>query len=159
MSDGVVEEFAELESTGGRKPISLRISPDYAYVISVDIGTFSSKAGVLRINGEIVEKQIFPVKSHDIPTVGLSLDELYELIEEDVYKRQKIGREVEFVYNDKHYSITTYEKEWKIYCDDTKEELLNVLKSKENNLLINEPVSYTHLDVYKRQLMNLLIFQ
>ncbi len=89
MSDGVVEEFAELESTGGRKPISLRISPDYAYVISVDIGTFSSKAGVLRINGEIVEKQIFPVKSHDIPTVGLSLDELYELIEEIISKYGK----------------------------------------------------------------------
>ena len=55
----------------------------------------------------------------------------------------KIDREVEFVYNDKHYSITTYEKEWKIYCDDTKEELLNVLKSKENNLLINELVNFS----------------
>lgn len=55
----------------------------------------------------------------------------------------KVGREIEFVYNDKHYSITSYEKEWKMYCDDTKEELLNVLKSKDNDLLIEELMNFS----------------
>jgi N-acetylglucosamine repressor len=78
LADGIIEEFNELESTGGRKPISLRINSDYGYVVSVDIGTFSSKIGVVRMNGELIEKQIYPSDEHNIPTKGLSIDELYE---------------------------------------------------------------------------------
>ena len=84
LTDGIVEEFDELESTGGRKPISLRIRPDYAYVISVDIGTFSTKIGVVKINGEMIQKHVIPAKDNNVPTKGLSLEELYEKIEEAI---------------------------------------------------------------------------
>ena len=70
IKDGIIEEFEELESTGGRKPISLRINPDYAYVISIDIGTFSTKIGVVKMNGEVSQKEIIPVKDNSVPTVG-----------------------------------------------------------------------------------------
>ena len=86
IADGVVEEFAELESTGGRKPVSLRINPNYAYIISVDIGTFSAKIGVVKINGDIVQKEIIPVKDSRVPTKGLTLEELYGKIEEIIEK-------------------------------------------------------------------------
>ncbi|NLB42199.1 MAG: ROK family protein, partial [Clostridiales bacterium] len=82
LADGVIEELNELESTGGRKPISLRVNSDYGYVISVDIGTFSVKIGVVSMNGELVHKQIFQVKDYDIPTKGISIDGLYEKIDQ-----------------------------------------------------------------------------
>ncbi len=82
LADGVIEEFNELESTGGRKPISLRVNSDYGYIISVDIGTFSVKIGVVKMNGELVHKQIHPSDGHSIPTKGLSIDELYEKLDD-----------------------------------------------------------------------------
>ncbi|MDD4681131.1 MAG: ROK family protein [Clostridia bacterium] len=82
LADGIIEEFDELESTGGRKPISLRINPNYAYVISVDIGTFSVKIAVVKMNGELIQKQIFPVKDNCVPTKGLSIDELCVKLED-----------------------------------------------------------------------------
>jgi predicted NBD/HSP70 family sugar kinase len=82
IADGIIEEFDELESTGGRKPLSLRINPDYAYVISVDIGTFSAKIGIVKINGQISHKEIIPVKDDMAPTVGLTLEELYRKLDE-----------------------------------------------------------------------------
>jgi len=86
IADGIVEEYDELESTGGRKPVSLRINPDYAYVISVDIGTQSSKIGVVKINGDIAQKEIIPARVKRAPTEGLSIDELYVKIEEIIRK-------------------------------------------------------------------------
>ncbi|HBC31768.1 MAG TPA: hypothetical protein DIW17_15865 [Clostridiales bacterium] len=82
LADEIIEEFDELESTGGRKPISLRINPNYAYVISVDIGTFSVKIAVVKMNGELIQKQIFPVKDNCVPTKGLSIDELCVKLED-----------------------------------------------------------------------------
>lgn len=86
IEDDIVEEFDELESTGGRKPISLRINPDYAYAISVDIGTFSAKIGVVRINGDIIQKQIISVKDDKVPSKVLTIEELFEKIDEIIEK-------------------------------------------------------------------------
>lgn len=57
INDGVVEESGTLESTGGRKSSILRVNPNYAYIIGIDIGTYSTRIGVVRINGEIIEKE------------------------------------------------------------------------------------------------------
>ena len=37
LEEGIIEEFSEGESTGGRKPVMLRISPQYGSVITTEI--------------------------------------------------------------------------------------------------------------------------
>ena len=75
IESGVIEEYGELESTGGRKPVLLRIKPDFAYVVSVDIGSYSTRIGVVHLDGTIVEKRI-------VPTAGFLIENLYSLIDE-----------------------------------------------------------------------------
>ena len=50
----VIEEYGEKESTGGRKPVLIRIKPVFAYIVSVDIGSYSTKIGIVHLNGRIV---------------------------------------------------------------------------------------------------------
>lgn len=59
INEGIVVEYGEMESTGGRKPIILRISPDYAYIISFDIGSFMTRMAIVGVNGEIITKESF----------------------------------------------------------------------------------------------------
>ena len=81
IAEGIVEEHGELESTGGRRPMLLRVYPDYAYIVGVDVGTYSAKIGIVNINGKIIEKEVVPVDDRHIPTKGLSPDELCARLE------------------------------------------------------------------------------
>lgn len=72
---GIIEEYGEMESTGGRKPILLRIKPEFAYIVSVDIGSYSTKIGIVNINGAIVEK-------HTVQTPGFLVENLTQFIDE-----------------------------------------------------------------------------
>jgi len=91
INDGIVEEYGEMESTGGRKPILLRINPDYAYIISIDLGGFSTKYGVVRINGEILERQIILTETRKFPAIGLDENAICEVISKllEKYGRSK----------------------------------------------------------------------
>lgn len=80
ISDGAVEESGTLESTGGRKSSLLRVNPDFAYILGIDVGAHSIKLGVVRINGDIVEKEILPT-GQDISGGGLSLNDISVKIE------------------------------------------------------------------------------
>jgi len=82
---GIIEEFGEMKSTGGRKPILLRIKPDFAYIVSVDIGSYSTKIGIVQMNGAIVEK-------HTVQTPGFQVENLILFIDELIsrYDRSKI---------------------------------------------------------------------
>lgn len=75
IGDNAVEEFGTLESTGGRKSSRLRVKPDFAYIVGIDVGAYSIKLGVVRINGEIVEKEIMPW-DQEISAGDASLDKL-----------------------------------------------------------------------------------
>jgi len=84
ISDGIVEEYGTLESTGGRRSSMLRVNPNCAYIIGIDIGAHSTKIGVVQINGELVEKEL--VESNNMPAQGISLEELCAKIENIIEK-------------------------------------------------------------------------
>jgi len=85
IESGVIEEYGEMESTGGRKPVTLRIKPNFAYIISVDIGSFYTRIGVVQLDGTIAEKRM-------LPTAGFFVENLFGLIEELLtrYRKSKI---------------------------------------------------------------------
>lgn len=85
ISDGIVEEYGTLESTGGRKSSLLRINPNYAYIVGIDIGAYSTQIGVVKINGEIIEKE-FIVADKNIPSQGISIEEVCNKIENIIKK-------------------------------------------------------------------------
>ncbi|MEA4890575.1 MAG: ROK family protein [Clostridiaceae bacterium] len=81
IADGIVSEQGTLESTGGRKSSLLGINPEYAYVIGIDLGGFSSKFGVVRMDGSIVEEWFIPTVDENImPITGMDITSLSEKI-------------------------------------------------------------------------------
>jgi len=76
IADGVVIESGTLESTGGRKTSLLSIDPEYAYILGIDIGGFSTKMGVVRMDGTMVEDWFIPTESREVPVIGMSCTEI-----------------------------------------------------------------------------------
>ena len=55
MKKGVVEETKEGESTGGRKPILLRIKPDYGCVVTLAVKRDGVTASVYDLCGQLLQ--------------------------------------------------------------------------------------------------------
>jgi len=58
MDDGIVKETGLSESTGGRRPAFIEIDPGFGYIVGIDIGAHSIKAGLVGSNGRIIKKEI-----------------------------------------------------------------------------------------------------
>jgi len=88
INDGVIIETEPLDTEKGRKPLFISPSPDYAYVIGIDIGSYSIKIGVVDFFGGIIEKKIQTVNIADLvsPFSVMSFSELRTHISQLVEK-------------------------------------------------------------------------
>jgi predicted NBD/HSP70 family sugar kinase len=83
IADGIVIESGALESTGGRRSSLVSINPEYAYIIGVDLGGYSTKLGIVKMDGSVLGERFIKTKDSDIvPVVGFTIDELINNIEE-----------------------------------------------------------------------------
>lgn len=55
IKQGIVIESGSISSAVGRHPAMLKINPDYKYAVGIDIGSYSLKIGVVKLNGEMLE--------------------------------------------------------------------------------------------------------
>ena len=78
INDGVIIETDPLDTEKGRKPLFISPSPDYAYVIGIDIGSYSIKIGVVDFCGGIIEKKIQAISNVNLvsPYSVMSFSEL-----------------------------------------------------------------------------------
>jgi len=82
IADGIVSEDGTLESTGGRKAVKLKINPDFLYVLSVDIGTYSAKIGIVRLDGSILYREVITTKTSNIPSKVIEVKQLKNKLKE-----------------------------------------------------------------------------
>lgn len=84
IKDNVIVETDPLNTEKGRKPLFLSPNPDYAYVIGIDIGSFSVKIGVVDFSGRIIEKKIHTIDVADsnVPFCVMTFTELQSCIGE-----------------------------------------------------------------------------
>ncbi|MDR0720640.1 MAG: ROK family protein [Treponema sp.] len=74
IKDGVVIETDAASADKGRKPLLLEINPGYGYIIGVDIGTYSTKIGVVDFSGRLVEKEIHVFVFRESPSTIMNFD-------------------------------------------------------------------------------------
>ena len=82
LSDNIIIEKDILESSGGRKPVALSISPDFAYIIGIDIGCYSFKIGAVALDGKILTQEKVVTYFGIVPSKTLSTEEVIAKIEE-----------------------------------------------------------------------------
>ena len=110
---GLIIEGDVQKSTGGRKPTSLMINPDYAYIIALDIGSYAFKIGVVSLDGKVMDRTSTVTYEGYIPSPSLRLDEIYKLIQTyiDQYPQSKIlGISIAVS------GIIDYEKQEIVFC-------------------------------------------
>lgn len=72
---GIVIEGGSIKSARGRKSTFLSINPEFAYCIAIDLGGWSTKIGVVRMDGSILQKEI--IRTDDkVPAFGFDIDSL-----------------------------------------------------------------------------------
>jgi predicted NBD/HSP70 family sugar kinase len=78
LDENIIIETEPSNTEKGRKPLFLGPNPDYAYVIGVDVGSYSVKIGVVDFSGRIIEKEIQTVNIADLvsPFSVMSFSEL-----------------------------------------------------------------------------------
>ena len=75
----IIMEQSLGESSGGRKPTMLTLNSSMFHVIGLDIGSRHLKAILTNINGQLLNKEIFPIPNH------VSKDGLLSLMKEAVH--------------------------------------------------------------------------
>ena len=75
IEDGFVLETGYGDSSGGRKPITIRVNPLAGYVIGVDFSKTKANAGVFNFCGEMIFQYVAPIHGRAY------LDGLYEAID------------------------------------------------------------------------------
>lgn len=75
IEDGFVLETGLGDSSGGRKPITIRPNPDAGYVIGVDFGKTKANAGVFNFCGEMIFQYVASIHG------SAYLDGLYEAVD------------------------------------------------------------------------------
>lgn len=88
---GVILEGDSLESTGGRKASKIIINPNFSYVLSVDIGTYSVKIGIVRLDGSVLHREIIFTEKLTIPSKIIDLEQLKIKLQEllDQYGKER----------------------------------------------------------------------
>ena len=54
LENGIVINFETILKTGGRNATGLAINPDFLFVLAVDIGSYSTKIGVVNLHGKVI---------------------------------------------------------------------------------------------------------
>jgi predicted NBD/HSP70 family sugar kinase len=80
IEDGTVIEEGSLASTGGRKPSTLKINPEFGYILSLDIGSYSVKIGIVKFNGEILDKEMIVCYKTAAPVRVITINDLQDKI-------------------------------------------------------------------------------
>lgn len=91
IEDGIVIEDRSLASTGGRRPSVLKLNPEFGYMISVDIGAYSVKTGVVKFDGEILKMDQTVYYKEEVPVKTIRFAELQDAISAllDKYGKRK----------------------------------------------------------------------
>ena len=76
LDDGAIMETTPAESEKGRKPLLLAANPDYAYVVGIDIGSYSVKIGAVDFRGGIMEQEITSYDEEQFPVKVMDFEEL-----------------------------------------------------------------------------------
>ncbi len=90
IKQGIVVESGSVSSAVGRHPAMLKINPDYKYTIGIDIGSYSVKIGVIKLNGEILEYEELKNTYVSSMSETISIDDMCEYIKGLM---KKYGRE------------------------------------------------------------------
>jgi predicted NBD/HSP70 family sugar kinase len=80
INDGIIIETHPVSTDKGRRPLSLGVNPSYAYVIGIDIGSYSTKIGLINFSGDIIAKEIRTISDFVFPSSTMDFDELREHI-------------------------------------------------------------------------------
>ena len=84
LESGIIINYGTKNSTGGRNAARLAINPDYLLILSVDIGSYCTKCGVVNMHGEIIkEKILYKKEKHQMAnfTPQMLKEELANVIE------------------------------------------------------------------------------
>ena len=79
LKDGYVEEMGTEQSTGGRKPITLKLNKDYGRIISIDFGQKFFRIAIINMNGDILCKKEMESKLLGVSETGIP--QIYSVIE------------------------------------------------------------------------------
>jgi predicted NBD/HSP70 family sugar kinase len=80
INDGIIIETHPVSTDKGRRPLLLGVNPDYAYVIGIDIGAYSTKIGVVNFSGGLIAKEIRTLSDFEFPSSNMDFEELQEYI-------------------------------------------------------------------------------
>jgi predicted NBD/HSP70 family sugar kinase len=89
LDDGIIIEIDQEMSKMGRKPQLLGINPDYAYVIGIDIGCYSTKIGIINFRGDLIYKEIHSSSNSTAPSSNLDFQKLQAHVEKLIDKYGK----------------------------------------------------------------------
>ena len=74
---------------------------------------------------------------------------------EDLSEDLKIGREIEFEYKNRKYSITnSIDGYWYLYCDTTKTELMKICKFEEKLELVKKVAEFKINEISIKEIFN-----
>ncbi len=95
MEEGLIEETGEGQpmSTGGRKPILLRLSSSHRFVVGLDIGLTNTVVALARLNGQRVSQIRVPTNTqHDTKSILQQIGALVaSVIEKGNIPRERIA--------------------------------------------------------------------
>ncbi len=86
IDEGVIIESGTENSTGGRKASILKINPDHRYALAADIGAYSAKIGIVRLDGSILEEEYVTAQERHIPASIIGVDELKQKLKALMHK-------------------------------------------------------------------------
>ena len=91
ISEGLVEELGEGESTGGRPPTMLRLRMAGAIAIGVAVSPSVTTIGTSDLAGRVLSREEFPTDSDSNRTLGQVIDYVKELLEPKDGSLEAIG--------------------------------------------------------------------
>lgn len=78
INDNIVITSGSLNSTGGRKANKLLINNNIAYILAMDVGAYAIKIGVLKLNGEIIYRELIENNTDSFPARTVEIETLKE---------------------------------------------------------------------------------
>src|ERR1700730_16364784 len=92
VASGLVEEVGEGESTGGRRPLFLRLNPAAGYVVGVKVMEHSLTCAVTDLNAEVIAHHVTPLgDDHRLSVVqGLLISAIQTAIDNAQISRERV---------------------------------------------------------------------
>lgn len=91
IEKGIVTNSEKNKSTGGRNAERLMINPDFMYVLAVDIGSYSTKIGLVNMNGDVIDCE-FLIRKENNKSADITPEELKDHLQNyiDKYKKERL---------------------------------------------------------------------